>query len=207
MLAFAAATLLILIVPGPSVAHVVARSLRYGRAAGLYSMLGLEFGAALHVVFAAAGLAALVASSPAAIDVIRWLGAAYLVWLGVRQLTERHGGPADHQAGGKYAATTVMTRRRLFIEGILVDLLNPKTALFFLAFLPQFVRVEAGPAAPQVLALGSCFIVLAAICDSLYAMAAGGLSDRFHQSPRAEHVVRTATSGTYLGLAALAAFS
>jgi threonine/homoserine/homoserine lactone efflux protein len=202
LLAFGAATLLVLIVPGPSVAYVVARSMRYGRAAGIYSMLGLETGAVLHVVLAAVGLAAVVASSDVAVDVIRWAGAGYLAVLGIRQFIERR--PGRYAAEGSQAGPPTMSPRRLFTEGVLVDLLNPKTALFFLAFLPQFVRVEAGPAGPQVLVLGLCFVVLAAICDGCYAIAAGGLAGRVHRSERAAGVVQHATGGTYLGLAAIA---
>lgn len=204
LLAFGAATLLIVIVPGPSVAYVVARSLRYGRRAGLLSMFGLETGALVHVLLAAVGLAAVVASVPVAIDVIRWLGAAYLGFLGIRQLTERRG--ADDEPVGRHAAPVSITARRLFAEGVLVDLLNPKTALFFLAFLPQFVRVDRGPAAPQVVVLGLCFVVVAAVVDSLYALAAGGLAGRV-RGRRANDTVRIVTGSTYLGLAGVAALA
>jgi threonine/homoserine/homoserine lactone efflux protein len=169
LLLFCASTLAILLVPGPSVMFVVARTLEHGRAAGLVSMAGVETGALIHVTIAAAGLSALVASAPGAITALRWLGAAYLLWLAVHALRRHRGGGPPPEP---------VARRRLFREGLLVDLLNPKTALFFLAFLPGFVDPALGPAAPQIALLGLCFVALAALTDGAYALAAARLGRR-----------------------------
>ena len=154
LLLFAGATLLLLALPGPSVLYVVARTVEQGRAAGLVSVLGLETGALIHVGAAAAGVSALVASSPGAFAALRYGGAAYLLWLAARTLLRAR--------GSSPAAAAPASRVQLFRDGVMVDLLNPKTALFFLAFLPGFVRVDAGPVAVQVLLLGLVFVALAA---------------------------------------------
>ena len=169
LLLFSLATLALLAVPGPSVLYVVARTVEQGRAAGLVSVLGLETGALIHVAAAAAGLSALVASSPAAFTGLRYVGAAYLLWLGVRALRAgRAGAPARLLGAAPY--------RRLFRDGVLVDVLNPKTSLFFLAFLPAFVHADAGPVALQVVVLGLVFVTLAALTDGAYALATARVS-------------------------------
>jgi threonine/homoserine/homoserine lactone efflux protein len=193
LLLFAVSTLAILVVPGPSVMFVVARTLEHGRAAGLVSMAGVETGALVHVAVASAGLSALVASSPAALTMLRWVGGAYLLWLGA-QAIRRH-----HRASSRPAP---VPRSRLFRQGLLVDLLNPKTALFFLAFLPGFVDTARGPAATQVAVLGLCFVALATLTDGAYALAAARLSRRATGGRR----MARASAGTYglLGVLALA---
>jgi threonine/homoserine/homoserine lactone efflux protein len=169
LVVFLGSTLALLAVPGPSVIYVVTRTLEQGRTAGLVSMLGLEAGALLHVGLSAVGVTALLAASEVAFTAVRYAGAAYLVMLGVRQLRRRAVVP------GEAVTTPPASRPRLFRDGVLVDLLNPKTGLFFLAFLPQFVEPGRGPAALQVLVLGGCFVVLAALTDGSYALAAAGL--------------------------------
>ncbi len=195
---FAASTLALLAVPGPSVLYVVARTVEQGRTAGLVSVLGLETGALIHVAAAAGGLSALVASSPTAFAVLRYGGAAYLLWLGVRTLRRsREDAPA---------ALAPASHARLFRDGVLVDLLNPKTALFFLAFLPGFVHAGAGPVALQVVVLGLVFVVLAALTDGAYAIATARVSRGVGRSGRSGRRVAGATAGTYgvLGVLALA---
>jgi threonine/homoserine/homoserine lactone efflux protein len=191
---FAVSTLALLAVPGPSVLYVVARTIEQGRTAGLISVLGLETGALIHVAAAAAGLSALVASSPAAFAVLRYGGAAYLLWLGVRTLRRRR---AD--AGEPLAPAS---RARLFRDGVMVDLLNPKTALFFLAFLPGFVHAGAGPVALQVAVLGLVFVLLAALTDGAYAIATARVSRRVRRGRR----IAVASAGAYgvLGVLVLA---
>lgn len=196
---FGVATLAILILPGPSVVYVVTRSVEHGRRAGIWSVLGIETGAALHVAGACAGLAALLVSSPGAYTALRWAGAVYLVGLALGQF---RGDPA--RAG---PVPSVPSRLRLFRDGVLVDLLNPKTAVFFVAFLPQFVEPTRGPVALQVGVLGMCFVVLATVCDGAYALAAGGLAGRMSTSPRAAGIVRAGTCIVYLSLAGAAVFS
>lgn len=198
LLAFATATLLILLVPGPSVAYVVARSLEHGRAGGLVSMLGIESGALLHVLAAALGLTALIASSPWTFTALKYGGAAYLVLLGVRQLRRRR---IDFTTEERTGAAS---RLRLFRDGVLVDLLNPKTGLFFLAFLPQFVEPGAGAVTGQILALGLVFVLLAALADGAYVLLAGYLRERLSRSTRARRRLEKTTGGVYLGLGGLA---
>lgn len=199
LLAFLGATLATLAVPGPSVLYVVTRSTAHGRRAGLLSMLGLETGAALHVLAAALGLAALLARSPVAFDAVRWCGAAYLVWLGVREL--RAARPGADRADG---APPPVGRWRLYADGVLVDVLNPKTAVFFLAFLPQFVDPARSPAAGQLAALGLVFVALAAVVDSTYAVLAARMAARWRTSGRVRLVMSRAAGGVYLALAGAA---
>jgi len=204
LLGFLAASLAMLAVPGPSVVYVVARATAHGRRAGLWSMAGLETGAALHVVAAAAGLAALLARSPALFDAVRWTGAAYLVWLGVRELRATR--PRTRGEGAGEAPGPAAPRRwRLFADGVLVDVLNPKTALFFLAFLPQFADPARGPVAPQLALLGGLFVGLAALVDSAYALLADRMSWRLRASEPARRRLGRASGGVYLALAGAAA--
>lgn len=202
LLGFLGASLATLAVPGPSVVYVVARATAHGRRAGLWSMAGLETGAALHVAAAAAGLAALLARSPALFDAVRWTGAAYLVWLGVREL--RAARTVGAVTGDDGPASPPPRRWRLFADGVLVDVLNPKTALFFLAFLPQFADPARGPVAPQLALLGGLFVGLAALVDSSYALLADRVSWRLRASDRARRGLGRASGGIYLALAGAA---
>jgi threonine/homoserine/homoserine lactone efflux protein len=198
LLLFAGSTLALLAVPGPSVLYVVARTVEQGRAAGLVSVLGLETGALIHVAAAAVGLSALVASSPAAFAALHYGGAAYLLWLGFRALRRsRAAAPAERLAPASHG--------RLFRDGVLVDVLNPKTALFFLAFLPGFVDEGAGPVALQVVVLGLVFVVLAALTDGAYALAAARVSRGVRR--RSHRGLAVASAGAYgaLGVLAIAA--
>jgi threonine/homoserine/homoserine lactone efflux protein len=136
LLVFCGVSMAVLVFPGPAVIYIVTRGATQGRAAGLVSMLGIEAGNLVHVVAAAAGLSAILASSAEAFTVVKYLGAAYLVYLGVRALLDGE----ERGLGG--AATT--SRSRLFGQGVTIAVLNPKTALFFLAFLPQFVEAGDG---------------------------------------------------------------
>ncbi|HSK56025.1 MAG TPA: LysE family translocator [Jiangellales bacterium] len=202
VLVFAAATLALLVVPGPSVVYVVARSLEHGRAAGLTSMLGIETGALVHVAAAAVGLTALLASSEVAFSIVKYAGAAYLVGMGVRQVRRRH-----EPITAADSVTPAASRLRLFCDGVMVDLLNPKTGLFFLAFLPQFIDPSRGPVGGQVLVLGLLFVALAAVTDGTYAVVAGGLSGRLARSVASRRRVDRTTASVYVGLGGLAAFA
>ena len=193
---FLAATAALLLVPGPSVLFIVARTLEHGRRGGLVSMLGVETGALLHVLAATAGLSAVVATSPNTLLAIKLAGAAYLLYMGVRalrrpaELTLAHG-PARH----------------LFRQGLVVDALNPKTAMFFLAFLPQFIDPSAGSIAAQTLVLGLCFVGLATLSDGGYALLAGAVAERVRRSPRARGRLSRVSGAAYLGLGTLTALS
>jgi threonine/homoserine/homoserine lactone efflux protein len=163
---FSAAALLLLVIPGPAVLYIVAQSVSRGRVAGLVSMLGIQVGGLVHVAAAALGLSALVVHSAVAFNVVKYAGAAYLVFLGVRRLVGRDGSAQD-------GVPPERRLRSLFAQGIVVNVLNPKTALFFFAFLPQFVDVARGDVAFQILVLGLVFIGLAILSDGAYAIAAG----------------------------------
>jgi threonine/homoserine/homoserine lactone efflux protein len=163
---FSAAALLLLVIPGPAVLYIVAQSLSRGRMAGLVSMLGIQVGGLVHVAAAAVGLSALVVQSALAFSIVKYAGAAYLVFLGVRRLLGRDRNGADGMPRERRL-------RALFANGIIVNVFNPKTALFFFAFLPQFVDVSRGGVAFQILVLGLVFIGLAVLSDGAYALVAG----------------------------------
>ena len=163
---FIVAALVLLVVPGPSVLYIVARSIEGGRTAGLVSVLGVQTGAMVHIAFAAVGLSAILASSAVAFSVIKWLGAAYLVWLGLRRIFGRDEEESD-------VAVEPAPLSRVFSQGVIVNILNPKTALFFLAFLPQFVDPARAAAWAQILLLGATFVILALCSDGLYALLSG----------------------------------
>jgi threonine/homoserine/homoserine lactone efflux protein len=187
---FAAATAVLLLLPGPSVLFIVARTLEHGRRGGLVSMLGVETGALLHVAAATAGLSALMTASPGALIAVKLAGAGYLLVLGVRALR-----------GEASARAAPSSSRRLFRQGLLVDALNPKTAMFFLAFLPQFIDPAAGSVATQTLVLGLCFVALATLSDGAYALLAGLAAERLRRRQLAR-----VSGAAYLGLSALVAF-
>ena len=199
LLLFAAASVVLLVVPGPSVIYIVTRSLEQGRAAGLVSMLGVEVGALVHVAGAGLGLSAVLASSATAFSVVRYLGAAYLIYLGVQRLRRRDTEPLG--------AGEPLPRRRLFRQGFLVNVLNPKTAIFFLAFLPQFVDPSRGGVPLQVAVLGTCFVSLAVLSDGAYAMVAGTVGDALRRSLSARRLMDRMSGCTYLGLGAAAALA
>jgi len=197
---FVLAALLLLLTPGPAVLYIVTRSIDQGRRAGLVSMLGVHVGTLVHVGAAAAGLSALLAASALAFSAVKLLGAAYLVYLGVRRLLERPG-PA---AGG---ALRERRLRRAFLDGVVVNVLNPKTALFFLAFLPQFVDVSRGMVGVQVRVLGMVFVALGVITDGGYALTAGTAAGWLRGHPRFLASERWISGVMYIGLGVAAAFA
>ena len=202
---FVAAALVLLLVPGPAVIYVVARSVEGGRLTGFVSVLGVELGTLLHVVFAAAGLSAIVVSSAVAFSVVKWLGAAYLVWLGLRQILGRDGGDQEAPLSGSGE-----NRLRVFSQSVLVQVLNPKVALFFLAFLPQFVDPSRGAAWTQVVVLGATLATLGLFTDGLYALlggTAGGWIRRQRAGAGLRQAGRYVTGGVYIALSAVAAIS
>jgi threonine/homoserine/homoserine lactone efflux protein len=176
---FITAALLLLLAPGPAVLYIVARSVEQGRAAGLISVLGIGLGSLAHIALAALGLSALLLASSLAFTLVKFAGAAYLIWLGLRSLLSRDRSPVD--SAGALQRTGLA---RIFWQGAVVNVLNPKTALFFLAFLPQFVDPARGPVALQILLLGTIFTGLAVASDSLYALAAGSLGRRLQHDRR-----------------------
>jgi threonine/homoserine/homoserine lactone efflux protein len=193
---FSAAALALIVVPGPAVTYVVTQSLDKGRSAGLVSALGIACGGLVHVTAAAVGLSALIASSANAFTVVKLVGAAYLIALGLLRLAGR--GESSDDA-------VPAAPRRLFWQGAVVNVLNPKTALFFLAFLPQFVDPARGPVAPQAAVLGAAFVVLATFSDSTYAVVAAALADRVRGSRRARQVRRYVSGSIFVALGVTAA--
>jgi threonine/homoserine/homoserine lactone efflux protein len=197
---FAVAALALLLVPGPAVLYVVARSIHQGRRAGLASVLGLHVGTLVHIAAATVGLSALVVSSAVAFTVVKIAGAAYLIGLGLWTLFSRRA-ERDVALGGE------PNLRRAFAQGIVVNVLNPKTALFFLAFLPQFVDANAPHPAAQIAALGLLFVLLGLVTDSLYALAAGTAGGLLRRSRRFARGQRYVTGTVYIGLGVATAFS
>ena len=196
---FTGAALVLLLTPGPAVLYIVARSIDQGRRAGLVSMLGVHVGTLVHVAAAAAGVSALLAASATAFGVVKYLGAAYLIYLGVRRLRDRPQGTA--------AAPRRAPLRRAFADGVVVNVLNPKTALFFVAFLPQFVDVSRGHIGAQILALGALFVLLGLITDGGYAFTAGTAAGWLRSHPRLLAGERWISGGLYIGLGVAAALS
>jgi threonine/homoserine/homoserine lactone efflux protein len=202
---FVAAALALLLVPGPAVIYIVARSVEGGRLTGLVSVLGVEIGTLLHVVFAAAGLSAIVVSSAAAFSVVKWLGAAYLIWLGLRQIVGRGSETEEETRSG-----VEDTYFRVFSQSVLVQVLNPKVALFFLAFLPQFVDPSRGAAWTQIAILGTTLAILGLFTDGLYALLGGTAGDWIRKKSTGAGLRRAGrfvTGGVYMALGAAAAVS
>ena len=200
---FVAAALALLLVPGPAVVYVVARSVSGGRLTGLVSVLGIELGTLLHVGFAAAGLSAIVASSVVAFSVVKWLGAAYLVWIGLRQIFGRGEDGDEEMSSPNY-----QTYRRVFYQSALVQVLNPKVALFFLAFLPQFVDPSRGAAWTQIVVLGATLAFLGLFTDGLYALLGGTAGGWIrNRGGGLRQAGRYVTGGVYVALGAVAAVS
>jgi threonine/homoserine/homoserine lactone efflux protein len=198
---FAAACLAFLVIPGPSVFYIVTRSLVQGRRAGVTSMLGVQAGGLVHVVAAAFGVSALIASSAAAFTVVKYAGAAYLVFLGVRKLLGR-----DHEALEDVPRGSASTAN-LFTHGVIVNVLNPKTALFFLAFLPQFVDPSAGPVAPQMLVLGTMLVSIGVLSDGSYALLAAGAGNKLRSAVATRRKLERVSGGVFVGLGVVAALA
>lgn len=190
---------MLLLIPGPSVLYITARSIDQGRKAGLVSVFGNALGSTILAVCAAAGLSAILASSAAAFNIVKYLGAAYLIYLGIRRLFSND----DH-------IPTVTQRKRLshiFFQGTFVAVLNPKTALFFLAFLPQFVDVSRGHVWEQTLLLGITLVVLGICTDSIYALLAGTAGNWLKRQGKLLRGQKYLSGGIYLALGVVSAFS
>ncbi len=191
---FLVASFILCVTPGPGVTFIVTRSLAEGRRAGLGSVVGVALGNSVSALAAAFGLAAVFAVSAVAFQVVRYAGAAYLVYLGVQAL--RGAGRTDIESGQRSPGRVVR-------DGLAVATLNPKTALFFAAFVPQFVSPGAGATA-QTLALSLLFVVMALTTDSVYALAASSLAHRI-SGGALKRAGRFVSGGVYIGLGALAA--
>lgn len=198
LLAFVGASLVLALTPGPAVVYILARTLSQGRAIGLASVLGVALGNLGNAIGAALGLAALFAVSSAAFTVVKWAGAAYLVWLGVKMW---RAAPADMSASPQAAAQPV---RRVFRDGFIVALLNPKTTLFFAAFLPQFLDAHGNPLA-QTFALGCVFVGIAGCTDLIYVLAASLVAPRLSRASRHAVWGNRLAGTSFIGLGVLTA--
>ena len=177
LVAFVIASIVIIVIPGPSVLFVIGRSIALGRRAGILSVVGNALGTIPAVLAVAFGVGAIIASSVVAFTVIKIAGAAYLVYLGVQAIRHRH----RHTRSAPSSPTPART---LLAQGFIVGMTNPKTIAFFVAVLPQFVDPASGTVWAQLLLLGLTFQLLALLCDGAWAMAAGTARDWFARSPR-----------------------
>ena len=168
---FMGAALALLLIPGPAVLYITARSAGQGRMAGIVSVLAIETANFIQAVAAALGLSAILLSSALAFDVVKYLGAAYLIYLGIRKLMA-----PDKELENEEVKRESLSR--IYWQGLMVNILNPKTALFFFAFLPQFVDPAKGNVTAQTVLLGSIFVGMALITDSLYALLASSLAGK-----------------------------
>jgi threonine/homoserine/homoserine lactone efflux protein len=189
-----------LVIPGPAVFYVVGRSIGQGRAAGLVSVLGIHVGTLIHVAAAAVGLSALLASSAAAFAVVKYMGAAYLIYLGIQKLRNEESVDVSQEASG-------IRLRRIFVQGVVVNVLNPKTALFFLAFLPQFVDPTRGNVVGQILFLGILLTAMGLTSDTLWALSAGTVAHLLRGNPRWMRTQRYVSGGMLISLGVASAFA
>ena len=196
LLAFGIASLALLVIPGPAVLYIINRSVADGRNVALSAVAGLEIGNFMHVIAATVGLSAVIATSAAAFSAVKWIGAGYLIYIGIRTLATKP--QAVNQLNDP------MSRRRAFTQGIVVNTFNPKVALFFLSFLPQFIDADRGSAALQSLVLGSTFVVLGCISDSLFAILASALRGTLLRGKSLPFVQRYVAGSVFLALGAIA---
>jgi threonine/homoserine/homoserine lactone efflux protein len=200
LLLFVSAALVLLAIPGPAVFYVTSRSIGHGRSAGLVSALGIGVGTLFHVGAAALGLSALLMSSAIAFAAVKYLGAAYLIYLGVQKILREESIVSSEESAR-------IQLSRIFVQGIVVNVLNPKTALFFFAFLPQFVDVSRGRVAGQILFLGLLFAVMGVLSDSLWALFAGTLAHSLKRNTRWMRAQRYVSGGMLISLGLATAFA
>jgi threonine/homoserine/homoserine lactone efflux protein len=197
LLAFAAASIALIAIPGPNGIYIMTRSAAQGYRAGLVSALGVEAGTLVHIAFAVLGVSALVAASPVAFNVLKFAGAGYLLYLAARTVLR----PSELNLGG---GADPLPLRRVFRDGVVVNVLNPKVALFFLAFLPQFVTGDAGTAGAraQMVVLGAVFFALALVLDAGDGVAGGAARRRLARRSGSARRYGYAVGGVYVLLAA-----
>jgi len=200
LLLFVTGAAILLVIPGPAVFYIVSQSVGHGRAAGLVSAMGIAAGTLFHLAAATLGLSALLASSALVFQFVKYLGAAYLVYLGIRVLRSDVTLVLEAANGERQLA-------HIFGHGVLVNLLNPKTALFFLAFLPQFVAPARGHATLQILQLGVLFALMGWCSDSMWALLAGTVAERIRGSVRLRRTQRNLSGGALIALGLATAFS
>ena len=190
---FLTASLVVIVAPGPDNILVLTRGVSQGRKAAMVSAAGASVGLVCHSLFAAAGLSALLAQSAVAFSVVRYAGAAYLIYLGVKTLLGREGFALPGEGG-------TMRLRNVFAQGIASNVMNPKIAVFFLAYLPQFIDPAAGSTAPQLLLLGLAFALLTWFIFSLLGYFSGALGNKLVRRPRLSDALRWVTGGVFVAL-------
>lgn len=197
ILAFAGASVVLLLIPGPAVLYIVNRSVSDGREAGLAAVVGLTLGNLVHALAAAVGLSAILATSAVAFTTVKWLGAGYLIYIGARTLMRPPPVIDPDQPG--------VSARRAFTQGVVVNVLNPKVALFFLSFLPQFIRPENGRPALQALVLGLVFVGIGFFTDGTYSLIASSLRTVLLRGKTLPFVQRWVAGTVFIGLGVVAA--
>ena len=197
---FVTATFLFLLIPGPAVMYIVTRGVTQGRRAGLVSVAGIHAGTLVHVAGAVLGLSAVLATSAAAFTVVKLAGAGYLVYLGVRALVTRVADDAELRLAPR-------SNRRLFVDGAVVNLLNPKTAVFFVAFVPQFVEPGAEHATLQLLVISAVYVAMGLFTDGAWALTSGWLGTRLRSRVNVTHRAHRASGVVYIALGAVTALT
>ncbi|MBA3867801.1 MAG: LysE family translocator [Anaerolineae bacterium] len=193
LLLFMTASLALLLIPGPAVVYIMTRSIDQGRTAGLVSVAGIESATFVHILAAALGLSAILLSSALAFDIVKYIGAAYLIYIGIQKLRSKDEDDAN-------VVVPKQTLGQIYKQGVIVNLLNPKTALFFFAFLPQFVDPTHGSVTTQIVLLGLIFVTMATITDGTYAIISSALSGWLRGNKRFKQVQRYVTGTVYVGL-------
>jgi threonine/homoserine/homoserine lactone efflux protein len=199
---FVIAASTLLIIPGPAVFYIMARSIDQGKKAGLVSVLGVSLGGSVHVLAGAIGVSAILMTSATAFHIVKYLGAAYLIYLGCKTLFSK-----TDKTASEIPKAPRKKLRKIFYESALVEVMNPKTALFFLAFFPQFISPTAGSVTVQFLLLGTIFIILAFVSDGLYAVLAASMRKRIVSSTASSKVVNRITGYLYIALGIFSAFA
>jgi threonine/homoserine/homoserine lactone efflux protein len=200
LLLFVTGAAILLVIPGPAVTYIVSRSIGQGRAAGLVSAMGIASGTLFHIVAATLGLSALLVSSALAFQFVKYAGAGYLIFLGIRTLRSSDAQLLESANGERKLG-------RIFGQGVLVNLLNPKTALFFLAFLPQFVEPARGHASLQIFELGVLFALMGWFSDSMWALAAGTVAEHIRRSAPLRRAQKNVSGGALIALGLASAFA
>ncbi|MDR6499399.1 RhtB (resistance to homoserine/threonine) family protein [Burkholderia ambifaria] len=193
---FVLAVFLLNVTPGPDTAYIVGRSVAQGRGAGLMSALGISAGCCVHALACAFGLTALLAASAAAFTVIKLVGAAYLIYLGVRMIVAKQAAAPS----GAEAATAAKPLRQLFMQGFWTNVLNPKVVLFFVSFFPQFVSADSPHKALAFLTLGAVFVAMSTVWTSLVAWVAGSVTQRFSDKPGVRKWLDRTVGSAFVGL-------
>jgi RhtB (resistance to homoserine/threonine) family protein len=195
---FVVAVFLLNVTPGPDTAYIVGRSVAQGRGAGLMSALGISAGCCVHSLACAFGLTALLAASAAAFTVIKFVGALYLIYLGVRLIFAKPS-PAE-AAGAARAAGAPKPLRQLFLQGFWTNVLNPKVVLFFVSFFPQFVAADSGHKALAFLSLGAVMVLMSTVWNSFVAWVAGSVTRRLGSKPGVKKWLDRGVGGAFVGL-------